>query len=519
MNTNQHLKLPDGFSIGQLEAILAEGFAFLVEEPLSERLTFYDTFDWRLYNKSLTLHQSGQELLLRHLPDGENLQSLTSTPPPAFARDLPESSFKERMDSVLEARALLKNTEVYIQIRTYRLLNQDEKTVARLAYTQIGSSPGSRAPVLAAYLSLLPVRGYPRYARLLAERLIDIGEICSIWEDIYSCALEKAGKEPGSYSGKLDLQLEPGMRSDEAAKIILRQLLGIIRANQEGVREDIDIEFLHDFRVAIRRTRSAISQIRNVFPAEITTRFKGDFAYLGKLSNELRDLDVYLLSEDKYRAMLPSSMREDISPLFDYLRAQRAQALQDVVNNLNSEKSTRILLDWETFLNEPVSEDNPEANAGVPIIDLARKRIYKRYRRVIKDGDYLLDHPQDKLFHALRIECKKLRYLIEFFASLFPDKKVALLIKQLKRLQDNLGDFNDLSIQQVYLLNITEQLPIRDTRSRKTLVATGYLVDNLAHRQQVVKAAFAETFFEFASPGNQDLYRQLFGTKTKKVSS
>jgi len=63
------------------------------------------------------------------------------------------------------------------------------------------------------------------------------------------------------------------------------------------------------------------------------------------------------------------------------------------------------------------------ANAAVPIIDLARKRIYKRYQRVVSDGDYILTHTQDELLHALRIECKKLRYLMEFFASLFPKKE------------------------------------------------------------------------------------------------
>jgi CHAD domain-containing protein len=169
-------------------------------------------------------------------------------------------------------------------------------------------------------------------------------------------------------------------------------------------------------------------------------------------------------------------------------------------------------------LNEPISKKRAAKNGAIPIVELARKRTYKRYRRVIKDGDYILSHTKDELLHSLRIECKKLRYLMEFFTSLFPRKKITRLIKQLKKLQDNLGDFNDLSVQQEYLMHMAEELPIDDSRSRKALVATGYLVENLGNEQRAVKAKFADTFKEFASPDNQDLFRRLFAKKGKKAA-
>ena len=121
--------------------------------------------------------------------------------------------------------------------------------------------------------------------------------------------------------------------------------------------------------------------------------------------------------------------------------------------------------------------------------------------------------------HALRIDCKKLRYLIEFFASLFPPTKIRQLINQLKRLQDNLGDFNDLSVQQEYLLSIAGELPINDMESRRALLATGSLVESLAHQQQLVRDAFAKTFTNFASPENQELYQQLYSGKERGAVS
>jgi CHAD domain-containing protein len=217
--------------------------------------------------------------------------------------------------------------------------------------------------------------------------------------------------------------------------------------------------------------------------------------------------------------MLPEAMRDDVVPLLVFLRDKREQALNDVITGLDSEAYHYFLADWETFLNAHVVNGVDFGNSAVPIINLSRKRIYKKYRRIVKDGKTILEHTEDELLHALRLECKRLRYLLEFFSSLFPPKKISRLIKQLKRLQDNLGEFTDLTVQQAYLLAIANELPIDGKGGRKALVATGFLVETLARRQQIVKDEFAATFTIFASPANRKLYRQLFADKGKRGKS
>ena len=519
MNASIHIQLPDGHNREHIEALLVGNYPFKVEEPVSEKWVFYDTFDWLLFNRSLSLHQSGQELCLRALPDGEVLFNLFITAVPGFSWDLPDSALKKHLGPIIEPRALLNLGELHVQSCTYRILNTDGKTVVHITSTEARAAMDASPTPITSYLSLRRVRGYPKHAQQIITHLEQAGYSFSNWGDFYFRTLAAAGKEPGSYSAKINVQLEPGMRSDEATKIILRRLLEVMKANEAGIQADIDSEFLHDYRVAIRRTRSALSQIRDVFPPSTNTRYKEDFAYLGKFTNQLRDLDVYLLSEDKYCDMLPDVLRDDISPLFEYLRAQRETVLKGVSDHLDSERYARILSDWEEFVNEPVPDTPEAANATMPIIDLAQWRIYKRYRRIIKDGKFLLEHPRAELMHALRIECKKLRYLIEFFASLFPAKKITQLIDQLKRLQDNLGDFNDLSVQQEYLLNIAEELPIGNKESRRALIATGSLVESLANRQRQVQEDFAATFTNFASPENQELYQQLYAGKERRAVS
>jgi CHAD domain-containing protein len=237
---------------------------------------------------------------------------------------------------------------------------------------------------------------------------------------------------------------------------------------------------------------------------------------VGKLSNVLRDLDVYLLTQDAYKAMLPDDLRDDIDPLFRHLHNKRAKAFQQVTRGLKTKKYAKIMRDWETFLNQPPPDSATALNADLPVIVLARQRIYKRYRAIVKTGNKILANTEDDLLHALRIECKKLRYLMEFFATLFPRKKIDALIGQLKKLQDNLGDFNDLCVQQDYLLDISAELPAGQQKVKRTLVAIGSLIQTLNHKKQSVKEAFASTFTDFAAPANQKLFKELFSAKAKE---
>lgn len=529
MDTPLLFQLPTDFPLKNIEEILSIEFIVGHPKTVTAQTAYYDTFDWRLYNKSLVLHQEGKNLHLRRLSDGEILASLQADILPKFTRDFPECSFREQIHPLIHPRALLKTSENKQTKTTYRILNADEKTVAflEIIFTKPSSDHPSvlkgslPIPFHVATLELRPVRGYLSYSKLLSILLIKASFTFISWQDLFVSSLEADGYLPGSYSSKINVSLDPQMRSDEATRLILRRLFEVVEANEEGIRADIDPEYLHDFRVAIRRTRSALSQVQEVFPTSLTERFRSDFSILGSFTNELRDLDVYLLAEDSYKSMLPDIMREDINPLFDYLRSRRTQALRDVIAFMDSQEYAQILNDWRDFLElsaiENSSNENAQpTNAALAVIELANKRIIRWYRRVIADGSALVSQSHDGQMHALRIQCKKLRYLIEFFESLYPSDKVALLVNQLKKLQDNLGEFNDLSVQQTYLMTIADQLPIDQMQSRRALVAIGSLVNNLANRQEEVRAHFAETFAGFTASENQELVVELYGKMGKR---
>jgi CHAD domain-containing protein len=215
--------------------------------------------------------------------------------------------------------------------------------------------------------------------------------------------------------------------------------------------------------------------------------------------------------------MLPDVLRDDIEPLFDYLRKKRSKVLQEVTNELKSKEYLQILRDWEKFLNAPRQDSATASKADRPVIDLARKKIYKKYRSIVKAGSMPLGNAEDDMLHALRIECKKLRYLIEFFASLFSRKKIDVLIEQLKQMQDNLGYYNDLRVQEKYLLNITAEIPKTGQQSKKVLVVIGSLIGTLSSEKQKVKETLGKTFTDFTSATNARLFRELCALRQQEA--
>ena len=139
------LRFPDGATNHSLAAIVAGDYELKTEELVDNAVIFYDTFDWRLYNKSLVLCQIGDELVMRRLSTGADLERLTigspNGSPPSFVWEIVDGPFKRRIAPIVGARRLLPVGEACVQTRPYNVLNADGKTVARLVYTQVGAGP------------------------------------------------------------------------------------------------------------------------------------------------------------------------------------------------------------------------------------------------------------------------------------------------------------------------------------------------------------------------------------------
>lgn len=321
---------------------------------------------------------------------------------------------------------------------------------------------------------------------------------------------KKKGIEPGKYSSKIDVVLSPDEHCSNSMKRILEQTLAVVRQNINGIKNDTDTEFLHDFRVAIRRVRSAVTQIPDVFPNELCSGFEKDLKYFGQSSNRLRDIDVYLLNRDCYLEILPEELRPGIKPFFNSLQKKRKLELQNFINNLNSRRYHRLITKWESLLKAESDMNIPLSNAARPVIDVAKQYILQRYNKIIKAANNIDEAKSDEALHNLRIQCKKLRYLLEFFISLFPKKDINLFIKQLKKMQDNLGEFNDLLVQQHELKKHLSQIDLKSKKRIKEAAAVGGLISVFKYKQTGIRTGFKSIFEEFTNKKNTELFNKLF---------
>ena len=498
---------------------ISESYQFVHDPPITAKESYFDSFDWLLHNENLVLLKQDDTYCLKDLKSFKVVAEclLEHDGVVRFWWDFPDCEIAALLKSCLDVRALLPFLEIEKRREKLHILNGDEKTVLRVYLDEINPKTDSSTQKTIRTITLEPVRGYLKEFRDF-HRFIKETHVAEPCENLFNMMLKPSPRKPGDYSSKMKVALTSEMSGNIAARKIFLYLLNVMKHNEEWVISDMDTEFLHDFRVAGRRTRSALSQIKDVLPQELD-RFKQDFRELGQSSNKLRDLDVYLHTKEEYISMLPVDLRQGLDPFFIDLKKQREKELKGFTEMLRSEFYRQLTTDWEAFLVSDADYGRKPANAEKPVITLAREFILRRYTKIMKDGEKIDNDSPDEKLHNLRIQCKKLRYLMEFFASLFPSDEIALLTKQLKRFQDNLGEFNDLSMQQDTLNEYLDTIDPKSDQSTLIAAAIGGLIMNLNTRQQHVRAEFSDRFMDFSQKKNRLLFKQLFkdddGTNAK----
>lgn len=472
--------------------------------------TYYDSFDWRLYSNGIICEVNSAKknalFLLRELAGNAIIANIDIKKIPVFSKQFSQVKIRNILDPVLEMRALLAVCTLEYENFQVNIINKDEKTVLRLFVEEYPCLHCCR-------VFLQPVKGYDKCTEHIISLITGKLELTPVDTPILLAALAQQGRRPKDYAAKLNINLAPDMRADVASKYIYSHLLKIIKANEQGVIADTDSEFLHDFRVAIRKTRSGLSQLKGVLPSLVNARFSEFFSWLGQVTGPTRDLDVYLLNFEGYKNSLPISIRDDLNPLHDFLIAKQQKAQRDLAKMLNSEKYLGTLFAWEQFLKEESCQYSVETHAKLTIKQLADLRLWKIYRRVVQEGDAITDYSKPEALHELRKSCKKLRYLMEFFESLYPKKAIKRLLSHLKALQEVLGAFQDHQVQEAQLRQFSEEMLAANVPVN-TFLAMGVLIQHLDKERENIREGFKAAFMVFREPENHKLFDTLFNNKT-----
>lgn len=342
------------------------------------------------------------------------------------------------------------------------------------------------------WLTLAPLRGYEDDADQIRERLLGAGFVSD--KDWKSARVPMAAAE----------------RADVAVARVLLRLLEIMDANLPGALADADTEFLHDYRVAIRRTRSVLRQMRVVFDPDALARIRASFKWLQEQTSATRDLDVYLLEFEELRALAPLAVRADLEPIEPLLRARHRRARAAMHAALTGERAHTLRSDWGETLQTLVLAEDELARGARPIGALAADRILKVHRKMVRMGTTITPDSDPDEYHELRKKGKELRYLLELFgAPLFDPDVVTPLVKALRGLQDVLGTHQDREVQIEMLRELGQELVARPGGPR-ALMAIGTLIDRLEADAAEARGRFAASFAQFASESQCRLVKKAF---------
>lgn len=495
------LVAPDDQLLSRLAEQLPQPYVLSLQQAAAETCQILDTNTDALWRQGKLLAHCGQRVTLWN--DAAPVSVRWPGEPPAFKGDISDPALLAAMGSVPKLRRLSPSF-AFRQVRSRgALLDDNDKTCARLLAWTVSAEHGGGTVI-----QLRPLRGYDRELALLSDALQGLG---ASPDTTVASLFAQLGYHGHGYVANRPVELHSGTTVLAATTGMIRNNLTIARANEQGIIDDVDTEHLHDYRVSLRRVRSIISLLKGAYREDVQQSLKERFSALMRNTNRLRDLDVYLLDRASYYPLLPPALHEGLDQIFAAFQQERDDEWRTLARRFRSKAYRRNIAELEDdFARDDALPGGPMATE--PVLDYAKALIAKRYRKVCKIALGIDADTPDHTVHALRLQCKKLRYLLDFFTPLFDEATIKHLIASLKQLQDNLGRFNDYSVQQQALQAfLDDRLQRKAPVSPRMIEAVGALVAIKHQLQLQERALVMEKFAGFHSAETEELFNTVFG--------
>ncbi len=475
----------DGMAAEHLASVLAgAGYEVSRFRPIERALL--DTFDGRLHAAGLRLElrkAAGLELIVS---DGGPAPAVTLVDGvPAVAGDLPPGPLRSRLGPLLDVRALRPMVTATCGYASAVRRNETGKAVVGVAIIDRAGAPSAA--------EVTPYEGYPRAARQAEALLASLG-LVRREGDALDVAAGEAGTDLRGFVDSPTVTLDPSEPALSGFLRVLSNLADTIDANRQGTVDDIDPEFLHDFRIAVRRTRSILSHGKGVLPPEGRDHFRAEFRWLGDVTSPLRDLDVYLIEWPGYVAPLDRASTAALAPLADHITRRRAGEHVVLAGHLDSPRYEGLTTAWRSWLAASTGSDAAPKKSRRAIGPVVVTRIAEAQAQVLSRGRGIGPDTDAEELHELRKDAKRLRYLLECFGGMIPAPARKPFVQRLKALQDNLGEHQDTEVHTAQLKAMSEELHGTPGVTADTLLAMGRLTEIFERRRQQARAEFAARF-------------------------
>ena len=502
--------------LSPLEVVAALGAArFEVGRPRKVRRTLLDSFDGRLHGAGLRLELRGQpglELVLDE--DGSAPARLEVARAPSVIGDLPPGPLRSRLGRALDVRALLPT--LIVTCREVTAVRKDRAGKAKVTVTvvdqvkvdgreELGAGWGAEVGALAGY-----EKDAAQACDLLRALGMEAGE-----GDVLDAAAARAGVDLRGFISSPTVALHPQEEALGAFRRVLANLARAIDANWQGTVDDVDPEFLHDLRVAVRRTRSVLAQGKRVLPVDIRDTYREGFGWLGTATGRARDLDVYVIEWGGYVAPLGPESASALGPVLQHISRQRSAEHATLAKALRSARYRKLLAGWHAWLDGPAPSGTGK-EAERDIAEVASDRTARAQDQLLARGRSIGPGTPAEELHELRKDAKKLRYLLECFGGLYAPVPRKAFVQRLKALQDNLGEHQDAEVHVSELRTMSSELHGAPGVGPETLVAMGQLTEHLERRRRRAREEFAHRFAAYDTKRTRRTLEELLTSAAPK---
>jgi CHAD domain-containing protein len=245
---------------------------------------------------------------------------------------------------------------------------------------------------------------------------------------------------------------------------------------------------LHDFRVALRRCRAVLRELRCVDDESWQSLLQAA-RDIAQGTNLIRDVDVCradLLQDNSAAACEPGRA------LLRHLAARKARAMQ---------LARRHVHQVPTVLLQPLHQLARKKFTGPcahkPFQDTATVIIKERACELVQSGSKLKPRSSARKYHRVRIRAKRLRYTLEIFAPALGNDIASPLLGSLRKLQNNLGALQDLAVQADLLQVFAKRHPGHENDAIHVFIK--HRRQLLQQRKLLLRQEFAELFPAFAT--------------------
>jgi inorganic triphosphatase YgiF len=247
-------------------------------------------------------------------------------------------------------------------------------------------------------------------------------------------------KEPARPVKAARLELDPQGSVAAAFATVVRGCMAHLQANEAGFLAGKDPEYLHQVRVALRRLRACFSLFRTVIPEPVFAPLLHQLRQQSTALGRARDWDVFV--HGTLRALRSQRADEAAVAAFERRCAKLGRAhLRAAQGAVASAAWQRLWLELGRLLSEGAWIEGHAALA-LRLGGFAADLLQQRAATLKKRGKRLQELDAAGR-HRVRIAAKKLRYAAEFFAALFPKRRVRPYLQSLAAMQEVLGGLND----------------------------------------------------------------------------